>query len=129
MALPHPLPFGARLKRERLARGLTQEALAARAGVSTRAISDLERGINRAPRKDTLRLLAEALELSAEAHSRLEAALRWAASVGLAGGLTALAPERGLSADPTHIPLAGRAQELARLAQHLAGEGPPLLLL
>src|SRR5262245_29490683 len=114
MALAHPPPFGARLKRERLARGLTQEALAERAGLSARAISDLERGINRAPRKETLRLLADALQLSAEARSRLEAALRWAASAG-----TLTAPERRPSSDPTHIPLTGRAHELARLAQHL----------
>jgi predicted ATPase/DNA-binding XRE family transcriptional regulator len=127
MALPYPLPFGTRLKRERQARGLTQEALAARAGLSARAISDLERGINRAPRRETLRLLAEALQLSAEARFRLEAALRWAS-----GAEALTASERGSSSDPAHIPLAGRVQELARLEQHLGegtGEGPPLLLL
>jgi transcriptional regulator with XRE-family HTH domain len=42
MALAYPLSCGARPKRERVARGLTQEALAERAGLSARAISDLE---------------------------------------------------------------------------------------
>jgi predicted ATPase/DNA-binding XRE family transcriptional regulator len=127
MALAHPLSFGDRFKRERLAQGLTQEALAERAGLSTRAISDLERGINRTPRKETLRLLADALQLSVEARSQLQAALRRATSTG-----TLAAPERWPSSDSTPIPLAGRARELARLAQHLvggAGEAPPLLLL
>src|SRR5437899_855022 len=52
-------------------RGLTQEALAERAGLSVRTVSDLERGVNRTPRKDTLPLLAAALELSALERSRL----------------------------------------------------------
>ncbi len=47
--------FGILLKRYRMAAGLTQEALAARAGLSARTIADLERGINRLPRHDTLR--------------------------------------------------------------------------
>jgi transcriptional regulator with XRE-family HTH domain len=36
--------FGALLKRHRLAAGITQEGLAERAGISARAVSDLERG-------------------------------------------------------------------------------------
>ena len=55
--------FGVLLKQYRLAAGLTQEALAERAGLSARAISDLERGVNRTPRQDTLDLLAQALRL------------------------------------------------------------------
>jgi transcriptional regulator with XRE-family HTH domain/tetratricopeptide (TPR) repeat protein len=123
MALASSPSFGARLKRERKARGLTQEALAERAGLSSRAISDLERGVNRTPRKETLRLLAEALQLSPESRARLEEAVLAAVTV---------ASERGASmsfADPTPLPLAGRAQELAQLGRLLRGEGPPLLLL
>jgi len=66
--------FGALLKRYRLAAGRSQEALAARASLSTRAISDLERGINRAPRYDTLELLVKALSLSAQQREVLRAA-------------------------------------------------------
>jgi transcriptional regulator with XRE-family HTH domain len=66
-------PFGALLKGHRLARGLSQEALAERAGISLRAVSDLERGLNRAPRKDTLALLVAALQLAPEEQGALEA--------------------------------------------------------
>ena len=42
-------PFAHVLRQQRLARGLTQEALADRARLSVRAISDLERGAKRRP--------------------------------------------------------------------------------
>jgi len=53
--------FGELLRQRRLAAGLTQEALAERAGVSAKAISDLERDPGRTPRLDTVGLLADAL--------------------------------------------------------------------
>src|SRR5215471_15203153 len=74
-AVPSPT-FGTLLKRYRIAAGLTQEALAAQAGLSPRGISDLERGERRAPRKETVQLLAEALKLSAAERATLEAAAR-----------------------------------------------------
>src|SRR6266567_7660767 len=58
--------FSTLLKHYRQVAGLSQEALAARAGLSARAISDLERGINRTPRYDTLELLSSALSLSSQ---------------------------------------------------------------
>ena len=64
MTTLHAPAFGELLRQHRLAAGLTQEELAERARISVRAISDLERGVRRAPHKDTLRLLAEALNLS-----------------------------------------------------------------
>ncbi|HLZ69947.1 MAG TPA: helix-turn-helix domain-containing protein [Dehalococcoidia bacterium] len=67
--------FGELLRRFRLRAALSQEALAERAGLSARAISDLERGIHRAPYGDTVRLLTEALALSAEERAGLEAAV------------------------------------------------------
>ncbi|HWE62139.1 MAG TPA: tetratricopeptide repeat protein [Chloroflexota bacterium] len=60
--------FAGLLQRYRLAAGLSQEALAERAGLSVAAISSLERGRRTAPRPDTVALLAEALQL--EAHDR-----------------------------------------------------------
>ena len=45
--------FGDLLRRHRRARDLTQEALAERAGVSVRAISDLERGARTHPYRET----------------------------------------------------------------------------
>jgi predicted ATPase/DNA-binding XRE family transcriptional regulator len=56
--------LGALLKRHRRAANLTQEALAERAGISARSVSDLERGLSRAPHPDTLALLAQALALA-----------------------------------------------------------------
>jgi predicted ATPase/DNA-binding XRE family transcriptional regulator len=55
--------FGDILSKRRRAAGLTQEALAERAGISARAIAELERGAVRAPRRDTLEMIADALEL------------------------------------------------------------------
>ena len=55
--------FGDLLRRHRTAAALSQEELAERAGVSVRALSDLERGVHRAPRLETVRMLAEALGL------------------------------------------------------------------
>src|SRR5919197_3069191 len=56
--------FGGRLRRYRITAGLTQEALAERAGLSVRGIADLERGARRFPHVDTIRRLADALELA-----------------------------------------------------------------
>ena len=63
--------FGALLKRYRLVAGLSQEALAARATLSSRAISDLERGIKLRPHFETLELLTDALSLPAEQRALL----------------------------------------------------------
>ena len=119
------LSFGALLKRYRRAAGLTQEALAERAGISTDTISALERGVNLSPRSDTIDQLAEALFLAPAERARLHQVAR---------GLLPLrepaaVPLRAPAADVSLPPLVGREQELTRLARHLAGDGPPLLLL
>ncbi len=57
--------FGPLLRRHRVAAGLTQEALAERAGLGTRSIQHLERGESR-PQQDTARRLAVALALTGE---------------------------------------------------------------
>ncbi|HLM47314.1 MAG TPA: helix-turn-helix transcriptional regulator [Myxococcaceae bacterium] len=56
----HGAHFGARLRRLREGAGLTQEELASRAGLSTRAISSLERGERKHPYPHTARSLADA---------------------------------------------------------------------
>ena len=76
MATTFLATFGALLRRHRLAAGLTQEALAERAGLSARGVQDLERGVHAAPRAETVRLLAEALGLDAAARAALLAAAR-----------------------------------------------------
>lgn len=68
--------FGAMLRRYRLGAGLTQATLAARAGLSERAINDLERDPQRTPRLETVTLLAEALGLSAGDRAQLLAEAR-----------------------------------------------------
>jgi predicted ATPase/DNA-binding XRE family transcriptional regulator len=68
--------FGTALRRLRLAAGLTQDMLAERAGVSARAVSDLERDAARVPRLDTVNLLADALHLAPEQRSELLSAAR-----------------------------------------------------
>ncbi len=68
-------PFGALLGRYRRAAGLSQEALAERAGLTAQGISALERGLRRAPYRETVRLLAEALGLSREERASLDAAV------------------------------------------------------
>jgi predicted ATPase/transcriptional regulator with XRE-family HTH domain len=55
--------FGDLLRRHRLAAGLTQDALAERAGLSKRGISDLERGARTRPQRETVALLVDALGL------------------------------------------------------------------
>ncbi len=69
-------PFGELLRRARRAAGLTQAELAARAGLSWRGITDLERGVRRRPRRDTVTLLAEALGLAGEERAAFAAAAR-----------------------------------------------------
>lgn len=64
------------LRSLRTAAGLTQEELAEAAQVSYRSVSDLERGVSRYPRRDTARLLADALGLSGDERARFEAAAR-----------------------------------------------------
>ena len=57
--------FGDLLRQYRVAAGLTQQALAERARVGRRSISDLERGLFHSPQRDTVARLAQALDLSA----------------------------------------------------------------
>src|SRR5438045_4192695 len=68
--------FGALLRRLRLGAGLTQEALAERAGISARAVGELERQHDRLPRLDSATMLADALGLDAAGRARFLAAAR-----------------------------------------------------
>jgi predicted ATPase/DNA-binding XRE family transcriptional regulator len=67
--------FGSLLRRFRVAAGLTQEALAERAGLSVRAISDLETGAHTAPYQVTVEALAQALDLRSDERSALAASV------------------------------------------------------
>jgi non-specific serine/threonine protein kinase len=67
--------FASLLKESRLKRGLSQETLAERAGLTREAISLLERGARLTPRRDTVILLADALKLPPADRARLLAAV------------------------------------------------------
>ena len=124
MSTGPPASFGELLKHYRLARHLTQEALADRAGLSLGAINSLERGARRRPHQETLTRLADALTLSAQERTRLETAVH-RHRVSPPPHLRSLP----ILAEQAPAPFVGRSPDLARLRLHLAGEGPPLLLL
>src|SRR5579859_836273 len=69
-------PFAALLRRFREARRLTQADLSDRSGLTTQAISMLERGVRRGPRVRSVELLAEALGLDAAEREALHEAAR-----------------------------------------------------
>ncbi len=58
------IPFGEYLRRLREERGLTQEQLAERAGLSSNAIAALESGRRQRPYPSTMQALSDALGLS-----------------------------------------------------------------
>ncbi|MDP8921986.1 MAG: helix-turn-helix domain-containing protein, partial [Chloroflexota bacterium] len=63
--------FAMLLRQYRLAAGLTQAALAERAGLAERTIQDLERGVGR-PRRETFHRLTAALHLAPDARAEFE---------------------------------------------------------
>jgi transcriptional regulator with XRE-family HTH domain len=71
-----PVTFAALLRSLRTEAGLTQEQLACAATISVRTVSDLERGINLTARRDTRKLLADALNLAGPAREEFEAVAR-----------------------------------------------------
>jgi transcriptional regulator with XRE-family HTH domain len=133
METQKPPAFGELLRRYRVAAMLTQEGLAARAGLSLRAVSDLERGVKSRPHIYTVRALAEALGLEGTARAAFEAARGY--GTGPSGATSGLSGERASpnqrGKSPT--PLVGRTRELALLERHLSGSSeeslPPVLLL
>ncbi|GJF23795.1 ATP-binding protein [Streptomyces sp. HO565] len=64
--------FGQQLRDLRGRAGLSQEALAHAAGVSVRALADMERGRTRGPQRRTVQALAEALGLDGDEAASLE---------------------------------------------------------
>ena len=128
--------FGELLQRFRLGAGLTQEALAERAGLSARGISDLERGVRAAPRKDTLRLLVDALPLEPAERTALVAAARRAEGGSRPASASAdqtaegeVIPFPGALLPVSLTPLIGREREKADLVALLRRSDVRLLTL
>jgi tetratricopeptide (TPR) repeat protein/transcriptional regulator with XRE-family HTH domain len=110
-----PVGFGGMLRRLRAGAGLTQEELAEAAGLNSRTVSDLERGLAITPHKDTVRLLGDALRLGGSARVEFEAAARGHAGPGRARGGGVAAATRTLPRDIASF--TGRQPELAELAE------------
>jgi non-specific serine/threonine protein kinase len=136
--LQNPI-FGDMLRTYRHSAGLTHEELATRSHLSVRGISDLERGLIHCPRRETVRLLAMALQLAPVDRERLEAATH--PSDGLptdsktvrpssSSGDAAHPPSAGV---PTNLPaqlssFVGRDREVRELSARLRTLGEPRLL-
>ncbi|MCA9861675.1 MAG: XRE family transcriptional regulator, partial [Thermomicrobiales bacterium] len=119
---PAPAPtFAHDLRRLRLAAELTQRDLAVRSGISARAISDLERGINRSPQRETARMLGDALGLTPEARDQFLALARRRPQP------TTL-PSSAVQAVDLD-PLIGRVQELALIEAAILRPGSRLVTL
>ena len=134
------LSFGGLLRQLRAGARLTQEELAEAAGLSPRAVSDLERGVNRTARKDTAELLAGALGLAGPARELFVAAARGKAPAGQVlaavraaqpqpqGAVTA-SPYRGLAAfEEQHAAFffgrdTAAGEVLDRMSRRLGGAG------
>jgi tetratricopeptide (TPR) repeat protein/transcriptional regulator with XRE-family HTH domain len=115
-----PVRFAGVLRGLRVRAGLTQEELAGAAGVSPRAISDLERGMVTTPHKDTVRLLADALQLDGSARVEFEAAARSRVTPGRTDA-KGVAATRTLPRDIASF--TGRRHELRELVDAAAGAG------
>ncbi len=110
--------FGTLLRHYRLAAGLSQEALAERARMSTQGISALERGYRRTPQRETLALLVGALALNDEQRGTFEATAARTVLLGRCAPVTVGPWADGATAN---LPLAltsfvGREAELGEIA-------------
>jgi transcriptional regulator with XRE-family HTH domain/tetratricopeptide (TPR) repeat protein len=114
--------FGQQLRNLRVHAGLSQEALSHAAGVSVRALADMERGRTRGPQRRTVHALAEALGLDGDEAASLERA----AALGRPRPRTATGPAGpGTLAQPRDIQdFTARGPALARLLDLARNAGP-----
>src|SRR5579859_451944 len=115
--------FADLLAQYRRAAGLTQEELAARASVSSDAVSLLERGQRAAPRASTVNMLAKALGLKPAEREAFAAAVKRRGSPAR--------PAQRVPPDlrPPSTPFVGRAGVLASALALMARQGTRLLTL
>jgi transcriptional regulator with XRE-family HTH domain/tetratricopeptide (TPR) repeat protein len=123
--------LGVLLRRFRMIRGLTQEQLADRSGLSVRAISAMERGRTARPYQRSVRLLAESLALPDSEHAILMEALVLARGSDTAPAAPAASTDVHVvtpGARPAQLPaeifeFTGRTAQIAWLIDTLAGRG------
>ncbi|MGE5287176.1 MAG: ATP-binding protein [Micromonosporaceae bacterium] len=108
------------VRKLRRATGMTQEELAQAAGISTRTVSDIERGLRSVLHADTARRLTSALRLTGESRDMFNALARGHRIGRQPAPLVSSIPEV-----PT--PLLGRSRELQAITATLA-EGSARLL-
>ncbi|MEV1332842.1 helix-turn-helix domain-containing protein [Micromonospora costi] len=120
------------LRSHRLAAGLTQAELAARAGVGVRTVRDVERGRSSRPQRTTVELLAGALDLGGTARAAFLAAARGSVADPSAATGSGARPGGGgpVVALPPPIELIGRDRDVTELAGMLTDDlGPRLVSL
>ena len=108
--------FAALLRQLRTELRLTQEELAEASGVRPRTLSDLERGVAVTPQRETIRRLADALQLAGQVRGQFEAVARGRtlpAAPGAADAGSAAAATRTLPRDIASF--TGRWRELQEL--------------
>lgn len=107
------------LREQRLAAGLTQAELAARAGIAVRTVRDVELGRTVRPQRTTAGLLADALRLRGHARADFVAVAR-----GETAPVPAPRPAPEVRATPSPLPapppLWGRDADVTELAQLVA---------
>ncbi|HEX7103619.1 MAG TPA: tetratricopeptide repeat protein, partial [Nitrolancea sp.] len=108
--------------------GLSQEALAERAGLSVDAIRALERGRRTAPRPETIGLLADALALEPEDRANFIASATGQAPAHEDARATLREPRSFPLPEPPTT-LIGRARDVAEVANLLQHEGARLVTL
>ena len=111
------VPLGPLVRAHRARLGLTQEQVAHRAGLSERTLRNLEAGRSSRPYSDTIRRLADALELTGRRRRELEAAAR--------GVAPELGPEETVPCllPPSVTDFTGREAEAAEVLELLGVDG------
>ena len=109
--------FGTLLREFRLAANLSQAALAERAAMSADGVSALERGVNKAPQRETLALLVDALALEPQQRHAIEAAAQRPARPRRAESRA----RRRHNLPRIISPLFGREHDLADIGELIAG--------
>jgi transcriptional regulator with XRE-family HTH domain len=107
---PAGASFAALVQQWRHAANLTQEGLAELSGLSPRSIQNLESGRVSRPRRDSVRLLADALGLTCRARTEFEQAAR----LGTPTPITEAASHRGMPV--VQITLADNLRQLVAQA-------------
>lgn len=104
--------FAALVQQWRHAANMTQEGLAERSGLSPRSIQNLESGRVSRPRRDSVRLLADALGLTGQARVEFEHAAR----LGTPTPITEAASHRGVPVGMT-VTVADNLRQLVAQAE------------